>query len=217
MVFLGKRSAKPAATTDLTTDPLLWRPRGDTGADSDSGADFSGNVSTRAMARLPRQGNCVWLSALASQPLNSSPCTGKKAKPSTVMSEDWFIQSGKRVSEPNLPLVAEFGSHHRMTYSTQRDNKNVLARAAGAGVFPRRAGVDNPPNVLYATQKGGSSLVTSPYRLGETDEESRRRLVSIRPATGAARLWNPRKFRVSNRTTPTQPEKPQMEPRVTVA
>ena len=67
--------------------------------------------------RRARQVHFVWLSGKQSSSLFPTPCTGKRAKPATLMYYDWFIQYGERVWSANFPVAAELCTQHRLDYA----------------------------------------------------------------------------------------------------
>ena len=80
---------------------------------------------------------------------------------STLMFDDWFIQSGKRVYDTNFPQVAELRSHHRMTYTARKEaNKWSAVGRWGGGVPASIGGILFLGFPLHDDARGGLSLQT---------------------------------------------------------
>ena len=86
-------------------------------AESDSGSRASSDASLRLPGRRICQARCFWLNGKQSDAVHDSARSGKNAKPSTLMRDDWFIQHGDRVRSANFPLVAELCAAHRLDYA----------------------------------------------------------------------------------------------------
>ena len=73
-------------------------------------------------------------------PYTLPPCAAQRAKPATVLCDDWFTHHGERVGNANFPVSSELRSNHRLGYSNRKSKHKCSQSGRWSGGAPAQHG-----------------------------------------------------------------------------